>query len=393
MKTSILRNVLFASLGFGLLIGLIFPFFADLFVIWKPGMYVWFSVSALAAGATVGAVNYWIVNHILVSRLRRIAEVANGIGKGDLTHRCLMDSQDTVGEIVGAFNRMATTLSDLIGGMATLSGEVETDARNIEHLVADIRQRYAVQNAETAEIVSTLGEMRDKGNDVNETTRQVADSTHSAVEVAHGGAAVVLETVASMGEIERSVARASDEVARLGKESDAIGAIIEVIHGIAEQTNLLALNAAIEAARAGEQGRGFAVVADEVRKLAEKTSHATSEIGSMIGNIQTQVQQTVITMEENRKHVQGGVELAEKAGQSLSDILASVQGISARIAHISTLAGEQQQLVGNIVGRAENIAASIDEALQQTASCNDSCLGLASHSANLNEQVGRFRVA
>ena len=393
MKTSILRNVLFASLGFGLVIGLIFPFFADLFVTWKPGMYIWFSISALAAGATVGAVNYWIVNRILVSRLRRIAEVANGIANGDLTHRCLMESNDTVGEIIDAFNHMASTLRDLIGGMAGLSGKVDTDARAIERLVADIRTRYNTQNAETGEIVGTLGDMRQKGSAVTDTANQAADSTRRAVDVAHSGAAVVSETIAGMSEIERTVARASDEVAQLGKQSDEIGAIIAVIRGIADQTNLLALNAAIEAARAGEQGRGFAVVADEVRKLAEKTSDATSEIGAMIGNIQAQVRQTVVSMEENRKHVQSGVERAKKAGQSLSEILASVQGVSGMMAHIKDLAGEQQQLVGNVVGRAESIAGSIDDALKQTASCNESCLGLAGHSANLHEQVRRFRIA
>jgi len=393
MKPSILRNVLLASLGFGLAIGLVFPFFADVFVTWKPGMYGWFTVSALAAGATVGAVNYWIVNRILISRLRRIAEVANGIGNGDLTHRCEMESDDTVGEIIDAFNRMGTTLRDLIGGMAALSGKVEADARAIERLVAGIRERYAVQNAETGEIVGTLGEMRSKGGDVANTAGQVADSTDRAVDVAQGGAKVVAEAISGMGEIERTVARASEEIFQLGRQSDEIGAIVAVIGGIAEQTNLLALNAAIEAARAGEQGRGFAVVADEVRKLAEKTGRATAEIGTMIGNIQAQVKQTVVSMEENRNHVQGGVERARKAGESLAEILASVQGISTMMAHIRDLTGEQQQLVGAIVGRAENIAGSIDDALRQTASCNESCLGLAGHSANLNEQVRRFRIA
>jgi len=393
MKPSILRNVLFASLGFGLAIGLVFPFFADLFVVWKPGMYGWFTVSALAAGATVGAVNYWIVNHILISRLRRIAEVANGIGKGDLTHRCEMRSDDTVGEIIDAFNRMAATLRELIGGMAGLSGKVEADARAIERLVAGIRARYSAQNAETGEIVDTLGAMRQKGGDVTGTATQVADSTSRAVDIAHSGATVVAEAITGMGEIERTVARAADDISQLGRQSDEIGAIVAVIRGIAEQTNLLALNAAIEAARAGEQGRGFAVVADEVRKLAEKTGQATGEIGAMIGNIQAQVKQTVVSMDENRSHVQRGVERARKAGESLAEILASVQGISAMMSHIRDLTGEQQQLVGAIVGRAEKIAGSIDDALRQTASCNESCLGLAGHSANLNEQVRRFRIA
>jgi methyl-accepting chemotaxis protein len=235
--------------------------------------------------------------------------------------------------------------------------------------------------------------MRQKGGDVTGTATQVADSTSRAVDIAHGGATVVAEAIAGMGEIERTVARAAEDVFQLGRQSDEIGSIVAVIRGIAEQTTLLALNAAIEAARAGEQGRGFAVVADEVRKLAEKTGQATGEIGAMIGNIQAQVKQTVVSMDENRSHVQRGVERARKAGESLDEILASVQDISAMMARIRDLTAEQQQLVGTVVGRAEKIAGSIDDSLRQTASCNESCLGLAGHSASLNEQVRRFRVA
>jgi methyl-accepting chemotaxis protein len=393
MRPSVLRNVLFASLGFGLAIGFIFPFFADLFVTWKPGMYGWFSVAALAAGASVGVVNYWIVNRVLISRLRRIAEVANAIGNGDLTHRCAMESADTVGEIIDAFNQMAATLRDLIGGMATLSGNVGSDTRSIQHLVGGIRERFTVQHAETGQIVEALEQMRSKGAEVSETASQVAGSTSRAVEVARGGSTVVAETVRGMGEIERTVASASDDVFQLGQRSDEIGAIIAVIRGIAEQTNLLALNAAIEAARAGEQGRGFAVVADEVRKLAEKTGSATEEISQMIGGIQTHVKQTVVSMEESRNHVQAGVGRAEKAGQSLAQILDSVQGVSAMMARITSLAGEQRTLADDIVGRAEKIARSIDDTLDQTTSCDQSCAGLAGQSASLQEQVGRFRVA
>ena len=393
MKTSILRNVMFASLGFGLVIGLIFPFFADLFVDWKPGMYGWFSLSALAAGATVGLVNYWIVNIILIRRLKRIAEVANSIGKGDLTHRCEMQSADTVGDIIDAFNRMAATLRELLAGVGELSARVDGDAHSIEGLVADIRGRYTNQHAQTSQIVDTLSEMRDKGADVTDAATQITQSTERAVSVATGGAQIVTDVVSGMSEIERTVARASTDIDHLGKQSDEIGAIIAVIRGIADQTNLLALNAAIEAARAGEQGRGFAVVADEVRKLAEKTAQATQEIGGMIGNIQAQARQTIVSMEETRTHVQEGVQRTRVAGESLAQILSSVDEVSSLMRHITTLTHDQQNLVRSVVDRAEAISAGIDEALQRTSACDQSCLGLAEHSATLNQQVRKFRVA
>ena len=393
MKPSILRSLLLASLGFGLAVGLIFPLFADLFVTWKPGMYGWFSAVALLAGATVGAANYWLVHRILVSRLHRIAEVADAIGNGDLTHRCSLISDDTVGRIVEAFNRMATTLREVIGGVASQSGQTRSDTQSIQQSVSGIRDRFAEQQAETRQIVDSMAYMRQKGGEVADTASQVAQSTTKALEVAHDGAKVVAEAVTGMATIEQTVSHAAENVHVLGERSDNIGAIVAVIRGIAEQTNLLALNAAIEAARAGEQGRGFAVVADEVRKLAEKTGSATEEIGQLIGGIQAQVRDTVVSMNESREHVQAGVARAEKAGRALAEILESIQDVSGMMARITTLSGEQQEVVGDIVGRAERIAGSIDDMLGQTTACDNACGTLAGESTRLHEQVGRFRTA
>jgi methyl-accepting chemotaxis protein len=393
MKPSILRNLLFASLAFGLAIGLVFPFFADLFVVWKPGMYVWFSVAALLAGATVGASNYWLVHRILVSRLQRIADVANAIGNGDLSHSCSLVSDDTVGNIVNAFNHMASTLRNMIGGMIDQAGRTDADTRSIRDSVGSIRDLSAQQQEQARHIVDWMADMRHKGAEVAETTDRVAQSTTEALAVAREGASVVTEAVAGMAEIEKTVSTAADDVQALGERSDSIGDIIAVIRGIAEQTNLLALNAAIEAARAGEQGRGFAVVADEVRKLAEKTGTATAEIGQLIGSIQAQVRDTVVSMNESRHRVQVGVDRTEKAGQALAQILDRIQGISDMMAKIAALSAEQQQSVGDIAERAGNIAGSIDDMLGQTTACDNACGTLASRSTHLHEQVSRFHTA
>jgi len=393
MKPSILRNLLLASLGFGVAVGLVFPLFADLFVTWKPGMYGWFSLAALVAGATVGAANYWLVHRILVYRLHRIAEVADAIGGGDLTHRCTLISDDTVGRIVDAFNRMAAALREVIGGVIDQSGRTETDTQAIRHSVSGIRNRFQEQQAEARQIVDAMTDMHRQGSEVNDTSNQVAQSTTTALTIAHDGADVVAESVAGMAMIEQTVSRAADNVHVLGERSDSIGAIVAVIRGIAEQTNLLALNAAIEAARAGEQGRGFAVVADEVRKLAEKTSTATEEIGQLIGGIQAQVRDTVVTMNESREQVQAGVARAEKAGHALTEIVDSIQGISAMMAHIAELSGDQQQVTGDIAERASRIARGIDDMLGQAMACDDACGALADQSTRLHEQVGRFRTA
>ena len=393
MQSSSLRNVLLAHVGIGLAIGMALPFLVNPFVLWQPGTHTGFSLAAAVGGAIIGLLNYWIVHRLMAEPLQSIADVATAIGNGDLTRRCDIEGGDSLGAIAQAINQMATTLRKLIDDLGTLGSDVSSDSRSLQHTFGDVRERFVSQQAETGRIVGILEDMRGKGEEVVATASQVTDSTLRAVEVARDGTSVVDETIRGMGVIEHTVSRASDEVFQLGQRSDEIGAIIEVIRGIAEQTNLLALNAAIEAARAGEQGRGFAVVADEVRKLAEKTGGATEEISQVISGIQAQVKQTVVTMGESRENVQIGVARAEKAGRSLAEMLESVQGISSLMARITALADEQQALIGDIAGRATGIAGSIDATLEQAASADQSCLDLTVRSSSLQDRVGRFRIA
>ena len=393
MKPSILKQLLLAFLAFGLGIGLVFPFYANIFVEWKPGMYGWFFASCLVAGAVIGAANYWFVNIILLSRLRRIADVATQISERNLTHHCSIESNDTVGEIVAAFNKMAGNLRALIGEMGGMSGQVEQDTRVIQHLVGELRDRFAGQNEATSQIVDAVDQLSGTVSDISDTSRQVVERAQNAVTLARSGGDVVAETIAGMGEIEQTVTQVSADIHQLGERSDQIGAIIAVIRGIADQTNLLALNAAIEAARAGEQGRGFAVVADEVRKLAEKTGTATEEIGQMIGGVQDQVRQTVVSMTQSQSQVKAGVERAGKAGESLTAILASVNDVADMMERIAAGTDAQRQLTGDIGQRVHGMKDGIDSALAHTRSCDESCTDLASRSAALHSEVSRFRTA
>ena len=196
-----------------------------------------------------------------------------------------------------------------------------------------------------------------------------------------------------MGTIQQTVTEASANIDQLGQRSDEIGAIVAVIRGIADQTNLLALNAAIEAARAGEQGRGFAVVADEVRKLAEKTGSATQEIGQMISAIQSQVKQTVLAMQQNQSEVSSGVSRAEQAGQALADILGGIESVSAMMERIASGAADQRNTVGEIGRQVNAIESGIDSALERTRIAEKSCQHLADESAALFAEVGRFRLS
>lgn len=381
------------SLAFGLVIGVVFPFWADLFVTWKEGMHGWFFASALVAGAVVGAANCWFVNAILISRLRLIADIAGEISKRNLTHTCVIHSDDTVGKIIVAFNKMAENLRGLIGKMIGMSGRIEGDTRDIRAQVDELRARFSEQRDSTRQIAEAIEQLKVSSSYISTTTAEVSESARKTVGAARSGAEVVAATIAGMGTIQNTVTEASDNIDQLGRRSDEIGAIVAVIRGIADQTNLLALNAAIEAARAGEHGRGFPVVADEVRKLAEKTGSATREIGQMIGAIQSQTQQTVLAMQQSQNEVGSGVSRAEQAGQALADILGDIESISGMTRRIAADAADQLETVGEIGRQVDAIERGVDSALERARTAEASCQNLAEESAALYAEVGRFRIS
>jgi methyl-accepting chemotaxis protein len=393
MKPSVLKTLLFASLAFGLTIGLIFPFYANLFVTWKEGMYGWFFASCLVAGSMIGAANYWFVNTILVSRLRKIADVATQISERNLTHGCEMESHDTVGEIIVAFNKMAGNLRELIGEIGKMSGRVDGTTRDIQQQVDEIRGRFSAQHDSSKQIARAMERLSETVSDISTTAQQVAESSRGTVAAARAGSSVVAEAIQGMNSIQQTVGQASGDIHQLGQRSDEIGAIVAVIRGIADQTNLLALNAAIEAARAGEQGRGFAVVADEVRKLAEKTGSATEEIGQMIGAIQHQVRQTVQSMEQSQSEVGAGVDRAEKAGAALAEILGGIENVSAMMERIAAGAADQHNSVAEIGRQVGEIDNGIEAVLERAYAAERACGNLAQQSGTLHQEVQRFRLA
>jgi methyl-accepting chemotaxis protein len=392
MKPSILRRLLFAFLVFGLGMGAVFPFFANFFVEWKPGMFGWFVVAALAAGMSVGVINYWLVNVVLLSKLRRISEVATAISRNDITHQCSVESHDTIGEIVTSFNKMAHNLRELIGQVAIMGGNVNQEAEVIQNVMSKVRGRFDEQYQSTKAIISSMDDLSSTVGDISQNASQVAEASRNASHLAKAGGNVVQETIRGMRQINASVSAAANAVTSLGHKSDEIGAIVAVINGIAEQTNLLALNAAIEAARAGEQGRGFAVVADEVRKLAEKTANATKEIGQMIQSIQEETRHTVLTMESGTAQVQEGTTKAEEAGGALQEIMSSVESVSNMIERIAAGAATQNQMVGGILDRVQEISTKIEETIADTVASEKASKDLAAQSAELDTALRRFKL-
>jgi methyl-accepting chemotaxis protein len=284
-------------------------------------------------------------------------------GEGDLTKRLDDTTKDELAEISTYFNLFIEKLRGIISNIAQTSSQVAS-ASNQLTATAERIATGAEEVAAQANTVATAGEeMSATSGDIAQNCQMAAEGAQRASQSASNGAAVVEKTVSVMGQIAEKVQESAKTVESLGARSDQIGAIIGTIEDIADQTNLLALNAAIEAARAGEQGRGFAVVADEVRALAERTTRATREIGEMIKAIQSETRGAVAVMEQGVQQVETGTIEAAKSGQALREILEQVNDVAMQVNQIATAAEEQTATTSEISSNMMQIT----EVVQQTS--------------------------
>jgi len=392
LKPSVLRNLLFSYLAFGLTVALIFPFYANLFVTWKEGMLPWFVLGCVVAGIVIGLANYWLLSRILISRLRKIADVTNAVSSKDLSHTCSIQSADTLGEIITSVNGMTGNLRNLIGETAVLGHEVEQGASGVGDFMAALTGDIVAQVERTQEISRAIDGLSGSVKEVAANSDSVAQLARQNYETANAGGEVVALTVSGMNTLSQTVARASSSLTELTADSDRIGGIIAVIRDIADQTNLLALNAAIEAARAGEQGRGFAVVADEVRKLAEKTADATGEIGKMIKGIQARTADAAHDMQAGTDQMQESVDNIQGAGQALARIVSGAKEVASALDAIATANASQTeavQIVGRHLADIARIAAAADDRIHQGEAA---VRGMAQSAQQLSVAVGSFRL-
>jgi methyl-accepting chemotaxis protein len=318
---------------------------------------------------------------------------AEAIAAGDLTKDDLtVRTQDELGDLTTAINKMKNNLRELIQSIAGTAEHVASASEELSSSATQQSQSAETQNNQTTQVATAMQEMSSNVLQVSENSNKAAEASRQAAETAREGGSIVEETLTKMRVIADSVGSTAKKMEELGKSSDQIGRIAGVIDDIADQTNLLALNAAIEAARAGEQGRGFAVVADEVRKLAERTTTATKEIAQMIKNIQDETRTAVTAMEAGTKQVEDGVQSTSRAGDSLKQIIHMSEEVGEMITHIATAATEQSSASEEINNNMETIAKLVKESADGAQQSAKACQDLSGLALDLQNMVGKFNL-
>lgn len=334
----------------------------------------------------------YLVNRGIMGPIRGTVQVIEAMAGGDLTKRIDIHSSDEIGSMARHMNEFIDSLQNTI--RAFVNNALELASASVEmSSTAELMAHGAEQVANQSSAVATAGEeMTATSRDISHNCQLAAESSVAAMTAAKSGSEVVGHTVTVMGKIAERVQLTAKTIEGLGTRSDQIGAIIGTIEDIADQTNLLALNAAIEAARAGEQGRGFAVVADEVRALAERTTRATREIGDMIKSIQTETRSAVGEMEVGVREVQEGTGEASRSGDAIRQILDQIEAVSMQVNQIATAAEEQTATTGEIAGNMHQITGVVQETARGAKESSDAAHRLASLATELQRAVSRFRI-
>ena len=348
-------------------------------------------VSTLLA-LLVGIIAAVVITRQITGPLRDTLAVVDRIASGDLSHDVQVTRRDELGVLQQGIARMGVTLRNLISGIRDGVTQIASAAEELSAVTEQTSAGVNSQKVETDQVATAMHEMTATVQEVARNAEQASQAAAAADGEAREGDKVVAEAIDQIERLASEVVRSTEAMGVLQQESDKIGSVMDVIKAVAEQTNLLALNAAIEAARAGEAGRGFAVVADEVRGLAQRTQKSTEEIESLVAGLQNGTQQVAMVMNNSRVLTDSSVALTRKAGASLDNITRTVSNIQSMNQQIAA-AAEQQSAVAEEISRS---IINVRDVSEQTAAASDetaaSSVELARLGNQLQAMVSHFRV-
>ncbi|MHC1698234.1 MAG: methyl-accepting chemotaxis protein [Geobacteraceae bacterium] len=334
----------------------------------------------------------FLINNF-VTRLNRVAASMGQIADGDISTQLRIFAKDEIGDLGHAINRMLTSMNGMVASIKATAEQVASASTQLYATSDQIATGTEEVAAQAGTVATASEEMTCTSSEIANNCLMAVESSKRASDSASSGFTVVQETVEEMGRIAERVKESACTVESLGARSDQIGEIVGTIEDIADQTNLLALNAAIEAARAGEQGRGFAVVADEVRALAERTTKATKEIGAMIKAIQMETRGAVLSMEEGVRAVGKGTADASRSGQALQEILEQANAVTMQINQIATAAEQQTATTNEITNNIQQITDVVHETAKGSQESATAANQLSRLADELTHLVGNFKLA
>ena len=346
------------------------------------------TVLALALGLLAA----WAITRQIIVPLRQTLSAAERVASGDLSHNLPVDRRDELGQLQASMQRMTQGLRELIGGIGDGVTQIASAAEQLSAVTEQTSAGVNNQKVETDQVATAMNQMTATVHDVARNAEQASEAALMADQQAREGDRVVGEAVAQIERLAGEVINSSEAMNQLKTESDKIGSVLDVIKSVAQQTNLLALNAAIEAARAGEAGRGFAVVADEVRSLAQRTQQSTEEIEELIAGLQSGTQRVASVMDNSRQLTDSSVELTRRAGSSLETITRTVSSIQAMNQQIATAAEEQTAVAEEINRSVMNVRDISDQTSAASEETASSSVELARLGTHLQGLVGRFRL-
>jgi methyl-accepting chemotaxis protein len=349
---------------------------------------------AVATGLALalGLLAAWAITRQIIIPLRQTLRAAERVASGDLTQNLQVNRRDELGQLQASMQRMTQGLRELIGGIGDGVTQIASAAEELSAVTEQTSAGVNNQKVETDQVATAMNQMTATVHEVARNAEQASEAALMADQQAREGDRVVGEAVAQIERLAGEVVNSSEAMNQLKAESDKIGSVLDVIKSVAQQTNLLALNAAIEAARAGEAGRGFAVVADEVRSLAQRTQQSTEEIEELIAGLQSGTQRVASVMDSSRQLTDSSVELTRRAGSSLETITRTVSSIQAMNQQIATAAEEQTAVAEEINRSVMNVRDISDQTSAASEETASSSVELARLGTHLQGLVGRFKL-